>query len=84
MDDLELDTLALHWQGVLDVAAGTLGELSRSRRELQLSANELRSRVRQLDRERDATEVDLERLAAATHTHLRRHLRDVEYSAPTG
>jgi hypothetical protein len=75
MDDRELDTLALHWRGVLDLAADSLHELGRSRRELQLSASELHSRVLELDHERDTTEVDLERLAAATHTHLRRHLR---------
>ena len=76
MDDLELDTLVLRWRGALDIAADSLHELSRNRRELQLTASELRSRALELDHERDTTEVDLERLAAATLTHLRRHLRD--------
>lgn len=75
MDDLDLDTLAFRWRGALDVAAESLDQLSRSRRALQLSSTELSSRVSELNRERDATELDLERLAVATHTHLRRHLR---------
>src|SRR5690242_12655642 len=81
MDDLELDALAFHWRGALDVAADSLDELSRSGRALQLPSNELRSRVAELDRERDATELDLERLAAATHTHLHRHMRGVAHVA---
>jgi len=75
MDDRELDRLAQRWRGALDGATVTLDELSRSRRELHLSACELRWRVTELDRERAVTELDLERLAAATHTHLSRHLR---------
>ena len=77
MDDGDLDTLALCWRGALDVAADSLDQLSRSRRALQLSPAELSSRVAELNRERDATELDLERLAVATHTHLRWHLRGV-------
>src|SRR5262249_28994715 len=44
MDDRELDRLAQRWRGALDGATVTLDELSRSRRELQLSACELRWR----------------------------------------
>ena len=78
MDDLELDTLAFRWRGALDVAADSLDQLSRGRRALQLSPTELSSRVAELNRERDTTELDLQRLAAATHTHLQRHLRGID------
>ena len=37
-----------------------------------------------LDRERDTTELDLGRLAAATHTQLHQHMRGVALAAPTG
>jgi hypothetical protein len=83
MDDPELDTLAFRWRGALDIAAESLDELTRSRRALQLSSTELRSRVAELDRERDTTELDLVRLAAATHTRLHRHMRGVAPAAPT-
>lgn len=75
MDDLELDALAVRWRAALDLAADSLDELTRSRRELQFAPTELRARAAELDRERDTTELDLEHLAAATHTHLCRHLR---------
>jgi hypothetical protein len=84
MDDFELDTLAFKWRGALDVAASSLDELSGSRHALRLSSAELRSRVASLDRERDTTEFDLGRLAAATHTQLHQHMRGVALAAPTG
>jgi HAD superfamily hydrolase (TIGR01509 family) len=75
VNDLQLDTLAFRWRGALDAAADSLTQAGRSRRALHLSQGELYSRVSELERERGATEVDLERLARATHTHLHRHMQ---------
>lgn len=75
MNDLELDALAFRWRGALDTAADSLGQVERSRRVLRFSPAELRAWVSDVERERDLTDVDLERLARVTHTHLHRHMQ---------
>ena len=75
MNDLELDALALRWRDALDTAADSLRELGRSRQVLHFSPAELQGRVSELERERGITDVDLDRLARATHTHLHRHMQ---------
>ena len=75
MNDLELDALAFRWRGALDTAADSLGQVERSRRVLHFSPAELRAWVSEVERERGITDVDLERLARATHTHLHRHMQ---------
>jgi len=75
VNDLQLDTLAFRWRGALDAAADSLGQAGRSRQALRFSPGELYAWASELERERGATEVDLERLARATHTHLYRHMQ---------
>jgi HAD superfamily hydrolase (TIGR01509 family) len=75
MNDLELDALAFRWRGALDTAADSLWQVERSRRVLHFSSAELRAWVTEVERERDLTDVDLERLARVTHTHLHRHMQ---------
>jgi HAD superfamily hydrolase (TIGR01509 family) len=75
MNDLELDALAFRWRGALDTAADSLGQVERSRRVLHFSPAELRTLASEVERERSLTDVDLERLARATHTHLHRHMQ---------
>ena len=75
MDDLELDAAAYRWREALDAATDSLDNVSRSREALRFPTTELQARVARLEREREATERDLERLAATTHTRLLRHLR---------
>lgn len=75
MNDLQLDTLAFCWRDALDAAGDSLAQAGRSRQALHLSPGELYSRVSELERERGATEVDLERLARITRTHLHRHMQ---------
>jgi hypothetical protein len=74
MHDAELDTVASHWREALDAAEESLDEVSRSRRVLQFRALDLRERAKELSDERARIEVDLEKLARATRTHLHRHL----------
>lgn len=75
MNDLELDALAFRWRGALDTAANSLGQVERSRRVLHFTPAELRALASEVERERSLTDVDLERLARATHTHLHRHMQ---------
>lgn len=75
VNDLQLDTLAFRWRGALDRAADGLAQVGRSRQALHFSSAELQARVSELERERGTTEVDLERLARATHTQLHRHMQ---------
>ena len=75
MNDLELDALAFRWRDALDTAANSLGQVGRSRRVLHFSPAELRAWASEVERERSLTDVDLERLARATHTHLHRHMQ---------
>jgi beta-phosphoglucomutase-like phosphatase (HAD superfamily) len=74
MDQLALDTLAMHWREALDGAEETLDALSHTRRQLGLPAHELGRRINGLRAERTATEVDLERLARVAHLPVHRHL----------
>ena len=75
MNDLELDALAFRWRGALDTAAESLAQLGHSRQALHFSAAELNGWVSEVERERNVTDVDLERLARATNTHLHRHMQ---------
>ena len=75
MNDLQLDALAFRWRGALDTAADSFSQLGRGRQELHFSPDELHAWVAELERERGATELNLERLARATHTHLHRHMQ---------
>jgi beta-phosphoglucomutase-like phosphatase (HAD superfamily) len=75
VNDLQLDTLAFRWRGALDTAADTLAQAGSSRQALHFSSPELHAYVSKLERERCATDADLERLARATHTHLHRHMQ---------
>ena len=75
MNDLELDALAFRWRGALDTAAESLAQLGHSRQALHFSAAELHGWVSEVERERNVTDVDLERLARATNTHLHRHMQ---------
>lgn len=75
VNDLELDALAFRWRRALDTAADSLGQVERSRRVLHFSPAELRTLASAVERERSLTDVDLERLARATHTHLHRHMQ---------
>ena len=74
MNDLQLDTLAFRWRGALDTAADSLAQVGRSRQTLHFSAAELQAWIADVERERVLTDVDLERLARATHAHLHRHM----------
>ena len=74
VNDLQLDTLVSRWRAALDAAADGLAHAGRSRQALHFSPGELGAWASALERERGATEADLERLARATHTHLHRHL----------
>ena len=75
VNDLQLDALAFLWRGALDTAADSLADVGRSRQALHFSSAELRAWVLELERERGTTEVDLARLARATHAHLHRHMQ---------
>ena len=74
LDQLALDTLALHWREALDDAEDTLDALSHTRRQLGLPAHELGRRMSGLRAERAATELDLEQLAEVAHLPVHRHL----------
>ena len=74
VNDLQLDALALRWRVALDTAADSLAQVGRNRRVLHFPAAELRAWSSELERERSVTDVDLVRLARATHTHLHRHM----------
>lgn len=74
MDQLTLDTLALHWREALDGAEETLDALSHTRRQLGFPAHELGRRMNGLRAERVATELDLEQLARVAHLPVHRHL----------
>jgi beta-phosphoglucomutase-like phosphatase (HAD superfamily) len=74
MDQLALDTLAMHWREALDGAQETLDALSHSRRQLGFAAHELGRRMTQLREERTATELDLGQLARVAQLPVRRHL----------
>ena len=75
MDDLELDTLTFRWRHALDKAADSVAQVERSRGVLHFSPAELRVWASEVEHERGITDVDLERLARATHTHLHRHMQ---------
>jgi hypothetical protein len=75
VNDLQLNTLAVCWRSALDRAAAGLAQVGRSRQALHFSSAELHARVLELERERGTTEIDLERLARATNTHLHRHMQ---------
>ncbi len=74
MDQLALDSLAMHWREALDGAEETLAALSHSRRELGFPAQELGRRMNGLRAERAATELDLEGLARVAQLPVHRNL----------
>jgi HAD superfamily hydrolase (TIGR01509 family) len=74
VEDLALDTIAIHWREALDDAEDALNDVSRSRKMLQFPAAELRDRTKELRSEREGAARDLERLARTTRLPLHRRL----------
>ena len=75
MNDLELDALAFRWRGALDTAATASGRSSAVDEYFTSPQPSFGPGPRSVERERCLTDVDLERLARATHTHLHRHMQ---------